>query len=672
MRRAVAALAVAAALAPAGLRSSGASFTATSANPAEAFAAAADFNTVAVSLTDPGTPLRGSVALSATASSGRGIASVTFQVAPAGTGSWSTACTATSAPYSCSFDTNALADGLVDVRAVALDAAGYARTDTVTARRVDNTAPTTSLTDSGSPLRGTISLSGGAVDTGSGIASVAVEERPSGGGSWSTVCAAASCSWATTAVPDGLYDVRLTATDAAGNSSSSVVSARRVDNSAPTVTMSDPGATLAGSVTLQSSAADGGSGVASVRYEYRASPTGSWTTACTSAGAPFSCAWSTMGVADGVYDLRAVATDAAGNTATSAVVSSRRVDNTAPATASLSDPGSPLGGTVSLSASASDAGSGIASVRVERAPANGSTWTAVCTATTSPYSCTWDTTAVADALYDLRVVATDVAGNARTSSVVANRRVDNNGPTVALSDPGAYLRGSVTLDATASDPAGVQSVAFAYKPSAGSTWTTICTDATSPYGCPWNTTALADGGYDVRALASDVYGHQSTAVVSGRQVDNTAPRALSVGGANGGTSGKLDSGDTLTLTFSETVAAASLLSGWDGSTHAVNVAFNKSGSNTTIAISDSGGAAIAALGTLSSSSAWVKPGGATFTATMRQSGAAITVTLGTTSNGGNLQTGVSPGTLTWASSTAVADLAGNAGAGNSVSGTDAL
>src|SRR5919202_1323664 len=114
----LAALAVAAALAPAGLRSSGASFTATSANPAEAFAAAADFNTVAVSLTDPGTPLRGSVALSATASSGRGIASVTFQAAPTGTSSWSTVCSATSSPYSCSFDTAAVADGVIDVRAV--------------------------------------------------------------------------------------------------------------------------------------------------------------------------------------------------------------------------------------------------------------------------------------------------------------------------------------------------------------------------------------------------------------------------------------------------------------------------------------------------------------------------------------------------------------------------
>ena len=51
---------------------------------------------------------------------------------------------------------------------------------------------------------------------------------------------------------------------------------------------------------------------------------------------------------------------------------------------------------------------------------------------------------MADALYDLRVVATDVAGDTRTSTTVANRRVDNNGPTVSLTDPGSPLRGSVT------------------------------------------------------------------------------------------------------------------------------------------------------------------------------------------------------------------------------------
>src|SRR5207302_673987 len=44
---------------------------------------------------------------------------------------------------------------------------------------------------------------------------------------------------------------------------------------------------------------------------------------------------------DGLYDLRAVATDTAGNTGTSALVTDRRVDNTAPDTTIDAQPPNP-------------------------------------------------------------------------------------------------------------------------------------------------------------------------------------------------------------------------------------------------------------------------------------------------------------------------------------------
>ena len=167
-------LLVLAVLLPVGMRPSEATFVAASANPGAQFAAAADFNTVAVVLTDPGSPLRGSVPVTATAASDRGITSVVFSTAPAGTGTWTVACTKTVAPYTCTFDTTTVADGLRDVRAVATDSAGYTRTSTVTNRRVDNTAPTATTTDPGSPLTGTVTVAGTAADGGSGLA----ERRP--------------------------------------------------------------------------------------------------------------------------------------------------------------------------------------------------------------------------------------------------------------------------------------------------------------------------------------------------------------------------------------------------------------------------------------------------------------------------------------------------------------
>ena len=63
----------------------------------------------------------------------------------------------------------------------------------------------------------------------------------------------------------------------------------------------------------------------------------------------------------------------------------------------------------------------------ERSPQGGAAWAAV------PAS--WETTSVADGLYDLRVVVTDNAGNSSASAPVAGRRVDNTKPSLASSAP---------------------------------------------------------------------------------------------------------------------------------------------------------------------------------------------------------------------------------------------
>src|SRR6185437_11293254 len=125
--------------------------------------------------------------------------------------------------------------------------------------------------------------------------------------------------------------------------------------------------------------------------------------------------------------LRVVATDHAGNTGVSAERTNVRVDNTAP-TISLASPGANVSGTVHLDATADDgSGSGVASLVYEYAAAGTSTWTPTPTA--------WDTTLLPVGLYDLRANATDRAGNAATSPVVANVRVDNSPPTVSISSP---------------------------------------------------------------------------------------------------------------------------------------------------------------------------------------------------------------------------------------------
>jgi Bacterial Ig domain len=497
---------------------------------------------------------------------------------------------------------------------------------------------------------------------------VRFQYAPAGTTTWTDACSGAttpySCSWVTTGLTDGLYDLRVSATDAAGNAGTTVVSGRRVDNTAPSVTVTDPGAAVAGAVTLQSTASDSGSGLASVTYEYRTSPSGTWTTVCSAASSPFSCTWTTTALTDGLYDLRASATDAAGNATTSAVVSARRVDNTAPATPTLTNPGSPLSGTVTVSGTATDSGSGIASVRFQYAPAGTTTWTDACSDATTPYSCSWVTTGLTDGLYDMRALATDNAGNTKASATTANRRVDNNAPTVSVTDPGSPLRGTVTLASTAADGGGISSVVMQYRTSSSGTWTTVCTTATSPYTCSWNTTLLADGNYDLRATATDNATRSTTsAILATRRVDNTAPAAVDVQGANGGTAGTIDAGDTLTFTYSEAMAPASILAGWTGTSTAITVRLTNSANKDLLSLWDAPNTTrlglIGASQDLQLNQGWVSAN-PVLNATMVQSGSAIVVTIGTLRSG-TVDTGVNKtGGMVWTPATTATDVAGNA------------
>ena len=78
-----------------------------------------------------------------------------------------------------------------------------------------------------------------------------------------------------------------------------------------------------------------------------------------------------------------------------------------PPKVSVTSPGATVAGAVAVSAPASDTGSGVAQVVVQYAAAGSSTWTTLCTDTTSPYSCTWDTLTVLDGDYQLRAIATE-------------------------------------------------------------------------------------------------------------------------------------------------------------------------------------------------------------------------------------------------------------------------
>src|SRR5438876_2653156 len=303
----------------------------------------------------------------------------------------------------------------------------------------------------GDPVRGTVSLTSNTNDGDSGIDTVTYELAPSGG-SFTTQPA----SWDTTLGSDGLYDLRVTAVDAAGNSTTSPVVTTRVDNTPPALTFSTPatGATVSGTVSLTASASDASPAAPPVSFAYKlhsdppsayAATGASWNTASLPAG-------------DGLYDLRARATDDASNTA-SVENTSIRVDN-APPTVSITAPPAAINGSLpsptTFAANASDpASSGVAQVQFFECSDQSNDcatgiWSPLGTVPApGPYSVSWSIPA-ADGNHALAAVATDNAGHPATA--IRNVNVDRTAPSTAIltkpSDPSNVAAPSFTFGST--------------------------------------------------------------------------------------------------------------------------------------------------------------------------------------------------------------------------------
>jgi hypothetical protein len=152
-------------------------------------------------------------------------------------------------------------------------------------------------------------------------------------------------------------------------------------------------------------------------------------------------------------------------------------------------------------------------------------------------------------------------------------------------------------------------------------------------------------------------------------VDNTAPTGSGIQTANasGGTAGRAEAGDTMTLTYSEQLDPNSLFSGWDGTSMNVAVVLIDGGNsaNDTIQVWDVPRVTQIPLGTIDlGRKDYLTHGssdvfGATGTpSTMVMSGSTITITLGTPNF--TADTAASSGTMTWTPSASATDRAGNA------------
>src|SRR5262249_15317677 len=190
-----------------------------------------------------------------TPADGRTVVSVAFEQSPAGHASWTTLATATAPPYESTLATESLPDGEHDFRVEATDDLGQVIVSPTVTRTVDN-GPTISLQAPDDPLRGVVRLTADAhAAAGRTITSVEFELAPASSGSWRSVATTSVSPYVaaldTATLDDGAYDLRATATDSTGaTTTSDVLADRVVANGDRSATLASPGGVVSGLVPL--------------------------------------------------------------------------------------------------------------------------------------------------------------------------------------------------------------------------------------------------------------------------------------------------------------------------------------------------------------------------------------------------------------------------------------
>jgi len=269
-----------------------------------------------------GTPV--SVALSATDTGGSGVSAIRYTTDGTDPNSSASAVTY-SAPFTVSQTTT--------VRFASTDAAGNRETPQSQVIQVsatsDTTAPVTTIACDGSPCR-----SGTSSWYAKSSVTVALSATNSGGSGVSATryttdgtdpnASASAVTYSAPFTVSRTTTVRFASTDASRNVETPQSQLIQLDAAAPTVAIASPtnGANVPrGTVAISANATDkatgsaAASGIAGVTFYVDGVQVGIADTT-----SPYSVNWSTSGLASGKHNLKAVATDFAGNTSTSAVV----------------------------------------------------------------------------------------------------------------------------------------------------------------------------------------------------------------------------------------------------------------------------------------------------------------------------------------------------------------
>jgi RHS repeat-associated protein len=349
-----------------------------------------------------------------------------------------------------------------------------------------------------------------------------------------------SCQVDAAALKGGSYQLDAVIKDNAGNSYTTSAVAFQVNNEKVSATLATPPTYLAKSVSLTGKASAVGSSIASWTVQIAAPESSSWSNACPTQTTPiheteYGCTMTSTSFADGQYEMRVLALDAAGDSYTSSPVS-LAIDNTPPTGYLYQLPPS-LAGSIEVDGYAYDSGSGVASWKLELEPSGGSEFKSACTALTTPlssltYGCTLNSTELTNTTYQFRATITDNAGNSYTtpsvSSTIANGTALTN--TSAPTITGETSVGSA-LTASTGKWSGGGTITYAYQWERCSSGGTECAAIESATAASYGL-ASADAGHKLRVTVKASNGAENksassavTAVISSGATlhDVTAP-----------------------------------------------------------------------------------------------------------------------------------------------------
>jgi hypothetical protein len=532
---------------------------------------------------------------------------------------------------------------------------------------------------------GTGSFTVTATDAHSGVTSSTFPAAPTG---W-TVSGSGNARTYTLGAASASSSIVVSATNGAGTSSGNQTITITLDTTAPVATagaLAPVGNTTTpgfirqgGQYYIYATATDAASGIASITVNASAITTGqtavplvagSYTAFGTTYTYRSAAITATTPLSAGAKNYGGTLTDNVGNAVTPGNASAT-VDNTAP-TGSVTAPSNGYAAaSTTVTASSADATAGVLSAQFQYSPQGAGSWTTIATDAISPYSVTWDTTALTEGGYDLRVITTDNASNTFTSALVTVT-VDRTAPAApstpvlaSASDSGITgdnLTNDTTPTLTGTAEAGSTVRIYDGVTQVGSGTAT---------GGNWSitTSALTSGAHTLTATATDAAGNTSGASAGLTvTIDATVPVPVDVVLANGNVAKKIDTGDTATIQYSEAVRASTFCTAWSdgGSTQSLT--------NATVTVGDSGGndtltvttaSCTFRLGTIIAGD-YVGGGGATsatFTSsnvTWDPTARTLTITLGTLGVSNTIKTNVTAVAPRYTPVTNLTDLAGNA------------